>query len=241
MRGVPFIQVPTTLLAQVDAAVGGKVGVNFKRIKNLVGSFHQPSAVLIDPTTLLTLNPRDYRAGLAEVVKYGLLADPPLFELLEREAKTFAGRPLGLLTTLIARCCEIKARIVEQDERETASGLREGLNLGHTVAHALESVLGEAQVNHGEAVALGLMVETRVAEPRGWVPESLLLRMEELLAALGLPTLLPSCSKDEIVDIARRDKKNRGAGIRMVLLQGMGKTLACEVAAAEVYAALTGF
>lgn len=240
MRGVPFVQVPTTLLAQVDAAVGGKVGVNFRRTKNLVGAFYQPSAVLIDPTTLLTLHPRDYRAGLAEVVKYGLLADPPLFELLEREAVALAARPLGLLNTLIARCCEIKAQVVERDEREGAGGLREGLNLGHTIGHALESVLGDAQVNHGEAVALGLVVETRVAVGRQLASAALLRRLEGLLSALGLPVLLPACSKDELVDAARRDKKNRGSGIRMVLVQDLGKTIATDVTADDIHTALKG-
>ncbi|MEB3284807.1 MAG: 3-dehydroquinate synthase [Candidatus Sericytochromatia bacterium] len=240
MRGVPFIQVPTTLLSQVDAAVGGKVGVNFRGTKNLVGAFYQPSAVLIDATTLLTLKARDYRAGLAEVVKYGLMADGALFMLLESEVARLADRPLALLNTLIARCCEIKARIVEQDEREGELGLREALNLGHTLAHALESVLGEEGLNHGEAVGLGLILETRIAVQRGLAAPSLLERIEELLVGLGLPTLLPPCSEHDVIDAARRDKKNQGAGVRMVLLQDLGKTVRADVTPNEILAALKG-
>ena len=162
-RGIPFVQVPTTLLAQVDSSVGGKVGVNLPQAKNMVGAFWQPMAVLIDTQTLQTLPEREYRSGLAEVVKYGVILDAEFFAQLEGDAKSLLHRRHGVLQAVIARCCRLKADVVEADEREE-TGRRAILNYGHTFAHAFETVAGYGQLLHGEAVSIGMMCAARLAE-----------------------------------------------------------------------------
>jgi len=226
MRGLPLVQVPTTLLAQVDAAIGGKVAVNHARGKNLIGAFHQPRLVLIDPSTLASLPEREYRAGLAEVVKTGAALNAELFLRLEREVEGLLRRRLDLLESVIATCCQEKARIVEQDEREE-SGVRMVLNYGHTVGHALEA-LGDYRLwLHGEAVAIGLTVAARLAERLGLIDSSTRDRQIALLAALGLPTRFTGPSPASVVDALRHDKKARDGRVPFVLLKRLGHAEVC--------------
>lgn len=238
MRGIPFMQVPTTLLAQVDASVGGKVAINHRHLKNLVGAFHQPAAVLVDPATLLTLPAREFTAGLGEVVKYALLTNDGLLEFLEAEAVAIAARSLPVLTTLVARCIAIKARIVAEDERERPDGPRAGLNLGHTLAHAIESVQAFGGLLHGEAVGLGLLLEARLAVARGEYEARLCERLEALLQRFALPTQCPPVDGQALIEAMGHDKKNRGEGIRMALPRAGGGASLAIVSEAEVWATL---
>ncbi len=220
MRGVPYLQVPTTLLAMVDASVGGKTGVDTPQGKNLVGAFHPPAAVIADPHTLATLPDRDYRAGLVEAVKHGLIADRAYFEWMESNAPAISSRSLDPLTRLIRRSVEIKAEVVSGDERE--SGRRAILNAGHTVAHALEQVSGYA-LPHGEAVALGLVVECELAEQLGLASAGLRRRVADLLSRLGLPERLPpGLDQTALVESMATDKKNRGGQIHFALPTQLG-------------------
>src|SRR5574338_243702 len=189
LRGVPFAQIPTTLLAMLDASVGGKVGVDTGIGKNLIGAFYPPAIVLADPLTLLTLPDRVFRAGLAEAVKHGVIADATYFDWIEQEAPRLIARDLEALTRLVTRSVEIKAQVVSEDERE--GGRRAILNAGHTIAHGLEQE-SHYQLPHGEAVGLGLIAECRIAERMGLVPDGLSDRVLKLLSALGLPTRLTS-------------------------------------------------
>jgi 3-dehydroquinate synthase len=220
MRGVPFVQVPTTLTAQVDAAIGGKTAVNLPEGKNLVGAFHQPVAVLADTSTLATLPERDYRSGLAEVAKYALTLDLELLEGLERDPAPVLAREPAALERLVARCVRAKAGVVGEDERDT--GRRLILNYGHTLGHALERLDAFAGRSHGEAVAVGMMFAARVAEARGTAAAGLASRHARLLASLGLDAagLLPSA--EEILRAMRMDKKYR-EGMRFVLLEDVGR------------------
>lgn len=224
-RGLPFIQVPTTLLAQVDSSVGGKVGVNHARGKNLIGAFHQPRGVLIDTATIMTLPQRDYRSGLAEVVKYGVILDVEFFEFLEKNTAGLENRDASTLRQVIARCCRLKADVVEQDERET-TGLRAVLNYGHTFAHAFEALSGYGELLHGEAVAIGMGYAARLAEHRELIGPELYQRQTRLLADLGLPTVLPSATKlssSEILDRMRLDKKAVSGKLRFILPTRLGR------------------
>ena len=221
MRGVPYLQVPSSLLAMVDASVGGKTGVDTPQGKNLVGAFHPPAAVLADPQTLATLPDRDYRAGLAEAVKHGLIADRGYFEWMEANATAISARDLGPLTRLIRRSVEIKAEVVSGDERE--SGRRAILNAGHTVAHALEQVSGY-QLPHGEAVALGLVVECELAEQLGVASAGLRKRVAALLGRLGLPERLPTpLERGALLASMGSDKKNRSGRIHFALARQLGE------------------
>lgn len=220
MRGVPYLQVPTTLLAMVDASVGGKTGVDTPQGKNLVGAFHPPAAVLADPATLATLPHRDYRAGLAEAVKHGLIADREYFEWMEANALEISSRGLDPLTRLIRRSVEIKAEVVGGDERE--SGQRAILNAGHTVAHALERASGY-ELSHGEAVALGLIVECELAEQLGIASPGLRNRVATLLGRFGLPARLPRMERSTLVGHMAVDKKNRGGQVYFALVRQMGE------------------
>ncbi|HJS06816.1 MAG TPA: 3-dehydroquinate synthase, partial [Pirellulales bacterium] len=194
-RGLPFVQVPTTLLAQVDSSVGGKTGVNLPGAKNMVGVVWQPRGVFIDVQTLKTQRDRDYRAGLAEVVKYGVILDADFFTLLEKEVPALLGRRHRTLETIVARSCELKAHVVEHDEREE-TGLRAVLNYGHTFCHALEAVTGYGKLLHGEAVSIGMMCAARLAQRLGRVDEAFVARQRALLLALGLPVVLPSVDRE---------------------------------------------
>src|SRR5215471_18801336 len=184
-RGLPLLMVPTTLLAMVDSSVGGKVGVNHPRAKNLIGAFHQPVGVWIDIDLLATLPDREYRSGLAEVVKYGMILDPEFFAYLEADAEAVLARAPDAVRHVVARCCRLKADIVERDEREE-TGLRAVLNYGHTFAHAFETVGGYGALLHGEAVAAGMACAARLVEERGLIPRDVRVRQDMLLNRFGL-------------------------------------------------------
>ena len=242
MRGVPYLQVPTSLLAMLDASVGGKTGVDTPHGKNLIGAFHPPAAVAADPRVLATLPERDFRGGMAEAVKHGLIADADYFAWMEREADALLRRDEAALTRLVRRSVEIKAEVVSADERE--SGRRAILNAGHTVAHALEHATGYA-LPHGEAVALGLVAECALAERMGVAPAGLGRRVAGLLSRIGLPVRLqPSVSRARVLEAMGSDKKNRNSQLRFALPRELGAmdegdrwTRAAEPAAVE--AALT--
>jgi len=220
-RGIDFIQVPTTLLAQVDSSVGGKTGVNHPGGKNLIGAFHQPRLVLADIDTLATLPPREYAAGLAEVVKYGLIADAPFFAWLEAHRMALLARDAATVATAIRRCCELKAAIVGEDERE--ADRRALLNLGHTFGHAIESGLGYGQWLHGEAVGCGMRMATDLSVRLGLLPPEALQRMHRLLVRAGLPVQAPDLGAETYLDWMGRDKKAEAGEIRFVVLQAMGR------------------
>ncbi|MFO0123209.1 MAG: 3-dehydroquinate synthase, partial [Inhella sp.] len=221
MRGIDFVQVPTTLLAQVDSSVGGKTGFNHARGKNLIGAFHQPKAVWIDLQTLATLPDREYRAGLAEMVKYGPIADPAFFEWLEREVDALNARDPLVLSVAVRRSCQIKAAVVAADEHE--GGIRAVLNLGHTFGHALEAGLGYGEILHGEAVAMGMVIAAQASMDALGCDSVVLRRLKGLLERLGLNTVAPALSPGRFIALMMGDKKNQGGAIRYVLLEGMGR------------------
>ena len=219
MRGVPFVQVPTTLLAQVDAAIGGKAAVNLPEGKNLVGTFSQPRLVVADVDTLATLSEREFRSGLAEVAKYALTLDLDLLDTLERDPAPVLARDAATLESLVTRCVAAKARTVAEDERD--DGRRLFLNYGHTLGHALERLDAFAGRSHGEAVAVGMVFAARLAESREIAPAGLAARTGRLLASFGLETDGSLPSPDDILTAFRLDKKYRG-GVRFVLLEDVG-------------------
>jgi 3-dehydroquinate synthase len=225
LRGIAFVQVPTTLLAQVDSSVGGKVGVNLRAGKNLVGAFYQPRVVLCDLETLRTLPKREYRAGLAEVIKYGIIYDATLFENLERDTPHLLRCDADKLPEVIARCCEIKADVVGKDETE--SGLRAILNFGHTIGHAIEAVSGYGKFLHGEAIAIGQVAAAKLSSSLLGLSKSEVTRIEKLFGAVGLPThvRLSSVQKKRLLSAMQLDKKVRGGEIKFVLAQRIGKVL----------------
>jgi 3-dehydroquinate synthase len=220
-RGLTYFQVPTTLLAQVDSSVGGKTGVNLPGAKNMVGAIWQPKGVFIDVQTVKTQRERDYRSGLAEVVKYGVILDAEFFAHLEQEVPAILGRRHRTLSALIARSCELKAQVVERDEREEG-GLRAVLNYGHTFAHALEAVTGYEQLLHGEAVSIGMMCAARLAQRLGRVDEAFVARQRALLVALGLPVAVPSVDHEALVEPRLRDKKVEHGKLRFALPTRLG-------------------
>jgi 3-dehydroquinate synthase len=233
-RGLPLLMVPTTLLAMVDSSVGGKVGVNHPKAKNLIGAFHQPVGVWIDTAMLATLPNREYRSGLAEVVKYGVILDADLFAFLETNAEAILRREPPALRHIVARSCRLKADIVEKDEREE-TGLRMVLNYGHTFAHAFETVAGYGTWLHGEAVAAGMVCASRLAERRGLIPHSLTERQRVLLERLGLPTAPHAGSIPDWLDVMRRDKKAVDGRLRFILPRCLGEVaLFDDIAEAEV-------
>lgn len=221
MRGIRYIQVPTTLLAQVDSSVGGKTGVNLGGGKNMVGTFCQPSEVWIDPNVLGTLSARDYRAGLAEIVKAGIIGDPVLFRFMEGHVREINSRDPKTLSVLIARACRVKARVVEQDEFET-KGIRDSLNFGHTLAHALEAGVGYGRLKHGEAVSIGMAFAMKLSHELAGCPESDVGRVKALLVSLGLPIDWGKYVSDRLVPLMSKDKKSAGAGIAEVLCLKIG-------------------
>ncbi len=222
LRGVRYVQVPTTLLAQVDSSVGGKTGVNLPEGKNLVGAFYQPSLVLIDTDTLKTLPIRHFRAGLAEILKYGIIADESLWQLVHDEAHWLRHGSSAHLADIIHRCCEIKAKIVSEDETE--QGVRAILNFGHTLGHALEAVSSYGRLLHGEAVAIGMVFATLLGELQGITPQGSAEQMTSALRALGLSVALPlGVSHEELLAVMARDKKARGGHLRFVLIERIGQ------------------
>lgn len=223
-RGVGFIQVPTTLLAQVDSSVGGKTGVNHALGKNMIGAFYQPKCVIADIGTLDTLDNRQLSAGLAEVIKSGLICDEAFFQWIESWLDSLIKRDHKALGEAIEWSCRIKARIVADDEKET--GQRALLNLGHTFGHAIETGMGYGQWLHGEAVGVGIRMAADFSKRMGMINEADLLRIIEVLRRAGLPVSRPNCiGKEEFSRLMARDKKAVAEGVRLVLLQGIGKAL----------------
>lgn len=237
-RGLQFFQVPTTLLAQVDSSVGGKVGINLPGAKNMVGAFWQPEGVLIDVDVLTTLPDREYRAGLAEVVKYGVILDAGFFDYLELNIDEINAKDAGVLRYIVERCCRLKADVVENDERET-TGLRAVLNYGHTYAHAFEAAGNYGDLLHGEAVSIGMMCAARLAEMMGRIHSEFVARQLTLLEALQLPTATPDYDGEELVALMRRDKKVDDGQLRFVLPTKMGHVeLVKDVRVDDVLASL---
>lgn len=222
-RGLPLVMVPTTLLAMVDSSVGGKTGVNHPKGKNLIGAFHQPTEVWIDTAYLNTLPERAYLSGLAEVVKYGVILDAAFFEFVEANSGPIRARDPRVLVPAIARCCRLKADVVERDEREE-TGLRAVLNYGHTFAHAFEAVAGYGTLLHGEAVAIGMVCAAWLAERHGLIGPELSDRQHSLLAAFGLPTVpRPEWVIDDLIAVMKRDKKAAGGRMRFILPRKLGE------------------
>ncbi len=226
LRGIAWVQVPTTLLAQADASVGGKTGVNHPEGKNLIGSFHQPRAVLTDTETLDTLADREYRAGLAEVIKYGVGLDPGFFTWLEANMADLAMRDPEALEYAISECCRLKAAMVAEDEHD--HGQRALLNLGHTFGHGLETASGYGTLLHGEAVALGTVLAARLSERRGWIDSDVTKRIMALLQTAGLATTLPAVDKSKLLAAIGHDKKTSTAGPRLVVLKSLGSAFVCD-------------
>ncbi|MBI2874570.1 MAG: 3-dehydroquinate synthase [Firmicutes bacterium] len=243
MRGVPFVQVPTTLLAQVDSSVGGKVAVDHPLGKNLIGAFHQPLFVLADLSTLRTLPPREVGAGMAEVIKYGLIADAGFFSFLETRAGDLRALEPEALVHVVAACCRLKAEVVAADERDTAD-VRAILNCGHTIGHAVEAATSYGAFRHGEAVALGMIVEGRIAVADGLWDRSGLDRLQALLESFNLPVSGKGIPADRILAHLPYDKKAVGGKTRFVLPAGIGSVkLSGDVTPEQIAAALraTGF
>lgn len=220
-RGLPLFMIPTTLLAMVDSSVGGKVAVNHPRAKNMIGVFHQPVGVWIDTAYLDSLPEREYRSGLAEVVKYGVILDPVFFSFLEENAGRVLNRDPETVAHLVHRSCQLKAQVVEQDEREE-TGLRAILNYGHTFAHAFETAGGYGHWLHGEAVAAGMISASRLAEALGMIPSSVTERQLRLLEAFSLPTRTPSWEEGLLLETMRADKKSVAGKMRFILPTRIG-------------------
>ncbi len=221
MRGVNFVQLPTTLLAQVDASIGGKTAIDHPRAKNLVGAFHQPRLVLVDPAALATLPEREFRSGLAEVVKHGIVLDADYFADLEKSLGALLARDIETLIRVVAGSCRLKANVVERDEQE--SELRAVLNYGHTIGHAVEAVTGYARWTHGEAVSLGIAAEARLAERLGVGSRETAVRQIELLRAVGLPVRDSGAAPLAVLEALGRDKKAREGRVPFVLAPAIGR------------------
>ena len=223
LRGVPFVQVPTTLLAQVDSSVGGKTGINHPAGKNLIGAFYQPGLVLIDIATLKTLPRRELVAGLAEVIKYGVILDAKLFALVEKELDGILSLDEELLRYVVRRCCELKAMVVHHDERE--SDYRSILNFGHTVGHALEALTGYQRYLHGEAVAVGMAFAAKLSSVRGYCTKETTQRIGELLKRAGLPVEMPQgVSEQQLASAIKGDKKVSSGKVKFVCIEDLGRT-----------------
>jgi 3-dehydroquinate synthase len=239
LRGVPFLQIPTTLLAQVDSSVGGKTGINHPLGKNMIGAFYQPRVVLADTDTLDTLPPRELAAGLAEVIKYGLILDRAFFEWLEANMQRLLAREAGALTYAVRRSCELKAMVVAQDERET--GLRALLNLGHTFGHAIEAGLAYGTWLHGEAVAAGTVQAARLSERLGHLSEGDVQRVVALLERANLPTAAPALGVERYLELMGLDKKVEGGKLRLILLRTIGEAyVSADFPQADLRAVLAG-
>jgi 3-dehydroquinate synthase len=238
-RGVPFIQIPTTLLSQVDSSVGGKTAVNHPLGKNMIGAFYQPKAVFIDINSLQTLPSREFASGMAEVIKYGLIYDLALLSLLEEQHEALIDLKNDVLQKVIYRCCEIKAEIVSQDEKE--AGLRAMLNLGHTFGHAIEAQMGYGNWLHGEAVAAGMMLAMQLAHMRGSVTEAEVSRVEALIANYNLPVSAPEMmTSEQFIDHMRKDKKNQKGKIRFIVPTLLGQCALVDDVSDEAVSQLIG-
>jgi 3-dehydroquinate synthase len=228
MRGVPFIQVPTTLLAQVDSSVGGKTGINHPLGKNMIGAFYQPQAVIADTATLDTLPARELAAGLAEVIKHGAIIDAEFFNWIEANIAQLVAREPQAIAHAIQRSCEIKADVVRQDERE--GGLRAILNFGHTFAHAIESGMGYGVWLHGEAVGCGMVMAADLSQRLGFIDAATKERVRALVQAAGLPVVAPDLGEARWLELMQVDKKNEGGQIKFILLKPLGTALITTVA-----------
>jgi 3-dehydroquinate synthase len=220
LRGIPFIQVPTTLLAQVDSSVGGKTGIDHPKGKNLIGAFYQPRLVLIDVDTLDTLDKRQFSAGLAEVIKYGVVIDSSFFEFMEKKSEAILAMEPKVLIEIIHRCCQLKAQVVELDEKE--AGLRAILNYGHTLGHAFEALSGYSGLVHGEAVAIGMVLATVVSASRGYSSKEDGERIRTLIVRCGLPVEIPQYDRRLLLNAIAADKKSKGGAITFICNKGIG-------------------
>jgi 3-dehydroquinate synthase len=239
LRGVPVVQVPTTLLAQVDSAIGGKVGVNHSAGKNLIGAYHQPAAVIVDPELLASLPRREFRAGLYEVVKYGVIASRSLFDRLDAQMDRVFARETDALVPIIAECCRIKGDVVERDERE--SGPRRALNFGHTLGHALEAASKYRRLRHGEAVGYGMLAAANLAVARGAMPAVDRDALAALIAKMGPLPSVSDLSAAQVVEAIGRDKKVVAGRLHFVMPLGIGATeTATDVSLEELIAAARG-
>ena len=225
MRGVKFIQIPTTLLSQVDSSVGGKTGINHTLGKNMIGAFYQPQCVIADVDVLNTLSDRELSAGLAEVIKYGLIRDYPFFEWLEHNMKSLLSKKTELLTEAISRSCINKADVVSQDEFESSKGIRATLNLGHTFGHAIENAMGYGNWLHGEAVACGMVMAAFLSKELSWLTEADFIRIKNIMLSAKLPVDPPNISQEKFVDLMQSDKKTHNNQIHLVLQKGIGKAI----------------
>ncbi len=234
LRGIAIVQIPTTVVAQVDSALGGKTGVNHRRGKNLIGAFHQPRIVVADVATLTTLPEREFREGMAEVIKYGAIRDAALIGDLEKQADAILDkRDAAVLEAIVARSLRHKADVVAADERET--GLRKTLNFGHTVGHALEASAGYGAFLHGEAVAIGMVAAMRLSRAYAGFSAADAARIEALIARFGLPTAMPAGWRgEEFVRAIRLDKKRAGGGVEFILLDRIGHTVTRTLTADEI-------
>lgn len=237
-RGMPFIQVPTTLLAQVDSSVGGKTAINHPLGKNMIGAFYQPKLVLADLDTLNTLPERELKAGLAEVIKYGLIRDLPFLEWLEGNLPRLLDRDVEALAYAVYRSCQNKAEVVARDERE--SGERALLNLGHTFGHAIETGLGYGEWLHGEAVAAGTLMAAELSADLGWINSADVSRVERLFISAGLPVFGPDLGAGRYLDLMRHDKKVDDGKLRLVLFQAVGRAVLSDMASDEQIEAAIG-
>jgi 3-dehydroquinate synthase len=233
LRGIPFVQIPTTILAMVDASIGGKTAVNLPQGKNLVGAFHQPSLVWIDTTTLRSLPVRDRAAGMAEVVKAGAIWDARYFARLERDCEKIMALDPDVLIPVLERACRIKVELVERDEREE-SGLRALLNFGHTLGHAIEAQMGYHRILHGEGVSIGMVHAARRSEALGLAPAGTAAPIEALLRRLGLPTEIPRYDRKAHIAAMQVDKKKQGRKIHYVVLRRIGKAETVELTPSEI-------
>ena len=233
LRGVPYVQIPTTLLAQVDSSVGGKTAINHARGKNLIGAFYQPRLVLCDIETLATLPRREFLAGLAEVLKYGVILDRDLFALIEERLDAILAQDRDLLVRIVKRSCELKAMVVGRDERE--SDYRAILNFGHTLAHAVENLTAYNTYLHGEAVALGMVAAARVSHARGHCGADVVERIERLLERAGLPVVVPtSLAAGDLAQAIEHDKKARDGKVKFVCVDEIGRTSFEHMTTAEI-------
>jgi len=226
MRGVDFIQIPTTLLAQVDSSVGGKTGINHELGKNMIGSFYQPKCVIADVTALDTLDDRQLSAGMAEVIKYGLIRDYNFFEWLEKNMENVMNKNSDLMIEVVIRSCQNKADIVEADELE--SGIRAILNLGHTFGHAIEAATGYGKWLHGEAVAVGMIMAAYLSQEMKWLEEGDVVRIKNLISQANLPLSPPKIEMHQFLELMHLDKKTKNGQINLVLQQGIGKAILTE-------------
>jgi 3-dehydroquinate synthase len=238
LRGVPFVQVPTSLLSMVDASIGGKVGVDHTRGKNLIGAFYPPRLVVTDPSLLTTLSPRALRDGIAEAIKHALIMDPPMLDIIERDADRLLALEPELTTEFVARNAALKARVVTQDERE--GGLRMILNYGHTTAHAIEAVTGYTRVMHGEADAVGMTAAAEIGRRMGATPASIGERQATIFARYDLPTRMPGIDANAVIAAIAYDKKVAASKPRWVLLEDAGQPVIRDDVPADIVRAVYG-